>query len=64
MATSSIHHIVGAREGVIAHRMENPFENRTENLPYLVKETNIQVQEAQRVPQQDDSKEAYTKTHP
>lgn len=49
---SSIHHIMGARgeARARAHRMENLLEKRTESFPCLVKETHIQVQEAQRSP--------------
>ena len=34
-----------------------------ENFPSLAKEIDIQVQEVQRSPKQDESKEAHTKTH-
>ena len=35
----------------------------SENFPCLSKETNIQVKEAQRIPQKDEPKEVHTKIH-
>ena len=34
-----------------------------ENFPNLKRETDIQVQEAQRTPKQDESKQTHTKTY-
>ena len=43
---------------------KNLFEEiMTENFPYLVKEIDLQVQEAQRTPNKKNSKEDNTKTH-
>ena len=44
--------------------IENLFEKiMKENFPNLVKEIDIQVQEAQKSPKQVGPKEAHTKTH-
>ena len=42
--------------------IKNLFEEMTENFPNLVKEIDMQVQEAQS-PKQDEPKEVHTKTH-
>ena len=42
--------------------IKNLFEEMTENFPNLVKEIDMQVQEAQS-PKQDGCKEAHSKTH-
>ena len=47
------------------HEIGNLFKKKTmkEKFPKLVKEIDMQVQEAQRVPNKMDAKEAYSRTH-
>nr|KAF6360095.1 hypothetical protein mMyoMyo1_011053 [Myotis myotis] len=56
--------IIGVPEEEREQDIENLFEEiMTENFPYLVKEIDLQVQEAQRTPNKKESKEDHTKTH-
>ena len=50
---------MGVLEG---EEKEKEIENMTENFPNLVKEIDIEFQEAQS-PKQDGCKEAHSKTH-
>ena len=55
--------IIGAPEGGEKEQeIGNLFEKMKENFPNLVKEIDMQVQEAQS-PKQDEPKEVHTKTH-
>ena len=55
-------HLIGIPEG--QQDVEQLFEEiMMENFPNLVKEIDIQPQEAQTVPKKDEPKEAHTKTH-
>ena len=58
-------HIMGIAGGEESEqRIENLFaEIMTKNFPNLVKEKDTQVQEALRVPQKVESKQAYAETH-
>ena len=56
-------HIMGVPEEETEQEIENLFEKiMTENFPNLVKEIDMQVQEAQS-PKQDEPKEVHTKIH-
>ena len=58
-------HIIGGPEGEESEQeIGNLFEKiMKENVPNLVKEIHMQVQETQRVPNKMDAKEAYSRTH-
>nr|KAF6387360.1 hypothetical protein mMyoMyo1_007869 [Myotis myotis] len=56
--------IIGVPEDEREQDIENLFEEiMTEKFLYLVKEIDLQVQEAQKKPKQKEPKEDHTKTH-
>ena len=58
-------HIIGIPEGEEREKeVENVFDEiMAENFPNLKKETNVQVQEAQGVPDQDEPTQTHTKMY-
>ena len=56
-------HIIGIPESEEEHGIETLFEKvMMENFPNLRRETVTQIQESQRIPNQEEPKEAHCKT--